>query len=523
MRTLKREGIKRNSMKIFVDGSKRAAVSRMFPVWKSMGHIVVDNPKLADVQLSVIKISNCSGLPTVLRLDGIYYDKAENYNARNSAISISHSTADAVVYQSNPSKKMCEKYLTKRTTKIFDVIYNGVDPNNWNNFEQHEGINIVSCAKWRRHKRLPETIEVFDEFLKVYPGAKLYILGPMKKGAKVIERKNVIYYNPDSKVGFGEIREVYKTCDMYLHLSKKDSCPSSVTEAIAAGMPVITTNACGGATEMCELTEGCIVVSGESESLEPDYIYKDPYNKITDDVKQQILNGMINIVKNKIRVVLPEVLTIEHISKKYIDIFIRVDWKKKFKERINAKTQKRDKSWRRYYSPSEIRHKEISYRIDWILPKVVGNNVLDVGCAEGLLINILSGNNSVKTFTGIDLQQDTLSKAIANNRDNKAFFCQSLAEYLPFKDECFDFVILGEVIEHVKYDDMVIEDVCRVLKRKGRIIITVPYKGTTSRGHLRIFDESTIKLLIDEYFYINELVINYDYKMLFCIAEKRNR
>lgn len=311
-------------MNIFVDGIKRAAVSRMFPIWEKLGHKVVPSPANADVQLSAIRINNNSGLRTVLRLDGIYYDKAENYRARNTSISKAHVKADAVVYQSHLSKKMCEKYLAKRKTNIYDVIHNGVNINNWTNFEEHEDINIVSCAKWRRHKRLPETIEIFVEFLKQHPNAKLHILGPMRKGAKVIKHPSVVYYNPNQMVSFDEIREIYKTCDIYLHLSKKDSCPSSVVEAIAAGMPVITTNACGGATEMCELTKGCFIIPGESESLEPDYIYKDAYNKISDEVKNKILNAMLNIAENKTRVVLPNELTIEYVAVKYIELMEKI-------------------------------------------------------------------------------------------------------------------------------------------------------------------------------------------------------
>ena len=312
-------------MKIFVDGSKRAAVRRMFPIWKKMGHSVVENPKEADVQLSVIKINNY-GLPTVLRLDGIYYDKADNYNSRNAGISKSHKVADAVVYQSITSKAMCEKYLSKRKTKIYDVIYNGVNPNEWECFVPHDGINIVSCSKWRRPKRLPEMIELFGEFLNYYPKAKLNILGPLVKKTKLIKHKNVIYHNPNKKISFKEIKEIYKTCDLYLHLCKKDSCPSSVVEAIAAGIPVVTTNACGGATEMCMLTKTteCIIVPGESTSLESDYIYKDPYNKIPDDVKEKFLHSMLSIACNRYRVKLPEELLIETTAGKYIDIMEKI-------------------------------------------------------------------------------------------------------------------------------------------------------------------------------------------------------
>ncbi|KKK96527.1 hypothetical protein LCGC14_2661890, partial [marine sediment metagenome] len=108
-------------MKIFVEGSKRAAVTRMFPIWQKMGHIVVDNLEKADVRLSVITVRTSQNLPTVLRLDGILYDKGMDYENVNTRISASYSAVDAVVYQSQLAKAMCEKYLSKRKTNVYDV------------------------------------------------------------------------------------------------------------------------------------------------------------------------------------------------------------------------------------------------------------------------------------------------------------------------------------------------------------------------------------------------------------------
>jgi glycosyltransferase involved in cell wall biosynthesis len=306
-------------MKIYVDGSKRAAVSRMFSVWKQLGYEVTNDAQKSDVQLSVIQISNKPKVPVVLRLDGIYYDKAENYNKRNFLISKSHARAEAVVYQSNLCKIMCEKYLAKRNG-FYNIIYNGVNPDEWKGFQKHNNINIVTCCKWRRHKRLPETIEIFDTFLKTYPTAILHIVGPMKRGARVINHKNVIYHNPNQKIGFEEIRKIYQNCDIYLSLAKRDPCPSSIVEAIAAGMPVITSNFCGGSTEMCSFTSGCYVIPGDIESYEPDYIYRDPYNSLPKVLKSRILKRMIKLAENKHRVKLPEKLNIEHTAKKYLEV-----------------------------------------------------------------------------------------------------------------------------------------------------------------------------------------------------------
>lgn len=308
-------------MRIFVEGSNRAAVTRMFPIWEKMGHGVVTNPGAADVRLAVIAIRSNQNLPTVLRLDGVIYDKDVNYKSINTRMGNSHSASDAIIYQSHLSKAMCEKYLAKRRTKVYDVIYNGMAAAGWNRPLPHSNINVMSCAKWRRHKRLPETVEIFLEFLKYYPDAKLHIIGPMKRGAKQIPHKNIVYHGT---IVFDKMINIYRTGDMHLHLSKKDSCPSSVVESIASGIPVITTNACGGSTEMCKLTEGCVVVGDESESLEPDYIYRDLYNKIPDGVKDGIIASMRNIAESKKRVVLPKELTIKYTAKQYIDVMNKI-------------------------------------------------------------------------------------------------------------------------------------------------------------------------------------------------------
>lgn len=309
---------KNDRLRIFIDGSRRPAVSRMFSCWEKLGHTVVDSNTQANIQLSVVRIYTKTKLPTLLRIDGVYYDKAEDFNKRNVSIGESHSQADVIVYQSETSKLMCERHLEKRTTSFCSVIYNGVCGLRWVKARRdHEGINVISCAKWRRVKRLPEMIEIFQMFLQRFPQAKLHIIGPMAKGAEKIITDNVTYYDElESK----QIKEIYTEGDVHLHLCKKDSCPSNVPESIAAGIPVVTTNLCGGAAEMCSLTPGCAVVNEGAQFLGPDYIYQEAYNKIPIRAKESIVESMSHIVRNGISVELPPELSIEYTAKKYLNL-----------------------------------------------------------------------------------------------------------------------------------------------------------------------------------------------------------
>jgi len=303
------------TLRVYVDGSKRNAVSLMFPYWERNGVVLVDNLKEADVQFSVVRKNVESNIPTLLRIDGVYYDK-ECRDDRNIAIGHSHSIADALVYQSDCSRQMCEKCLPKRKSGCcWQIIYNGVDASKWRSPLEHQGINVISCSKWRRVKRLPEMIEIFKRFRTIYPEAVFHVIGPMGKGAKEILCDNVIYYG---HLAHSEIQKMYQTGDVSLHLCKKDSCPSNVPESIAAGIPVVTTNLCGGAAEMSKLAEGCSIVYEGEQCFDADYIYQDEYNKMTDVVQEKCVQAMINIVKNKMRVELPVELTIEYVARKYL-------------------------------------------------------------------------------------------------------------------------------------------------------------------------------------------------------------
>ena len=48
------------------------------------------------------------------------------------------------------------------------------------------------------------------------------------------------------------------------------------------------------------------------------------------------------------------------------------------------------------------------------------------------------------------------------------------AEFLPFRDESFQLVFAGEVIEHLEYPGKALKNWVRVLKKEGRIVISTP-------------------------------------------------
>jgi glycosyltransferase involved in cell wall biosynthesis len=213
---------------------------------------------------------------------------------------------------------MCEKYLSprKKEAKPF-VIYNGIDKDWCGEFVEHEGTNIIVTAKWRRHKRLQETIQLFLKHYKKYPHTHLHIFGLLHQNVPV-KHQNIHYYgHVDRKDFMGH----HAMADFTIHLSKKDACPNSVVEAIGAGIPVITTNACGGSTEMCAMTGGCIICDGDENTIEPCKPYTDAYNVMPPVLEENLLGAMETIEKDKYCVELPKELTAEYVAEKYFEVF----------------------------------------------------------------------------------------------------------------------------------------------------------------------------------------------------------
>lgn len=309
-------------MKIYLDNFEgHVALHRMLPYWKKMGHSATTNINdNSDVQLSSVRIGlKGKYKPIILRLDSIYYNSAENYNIRNLDISNSHSVVDGVIYQSNYSRMLIEKLLKPRKTNAkYDVIFNGIEPNWCGNFIEHDGINIVVSGKHRRHKRLKEIIELFLEYNVKYPNSKLHIFGKLHDNIEV-RNNNIKYYG---HVNREKMFEVFRKADFSIHLSKRDSCPNSVVEYISAGIPVITTNNCGGSMEMCQVTSGCIIVDGDGdyEDVRPVPHYSEEWNILSKDLKHNLLKSMFEMTENPRRVILPKELTAEYMAKKYISL-----------------------------------------------------------------------------------------------------------------------------------------------------------------------------------------------------------
>jgi len=98
--------------------------------------------------------------------------------------------------------------------------------------------------------------------------------------------------------------------------------------------------------------------------------------------------------------------------------------------------------------------------------------VLDVGSYDGF---ILSKLKEKKDFKAIVLDTDKKALKVAKKRGLKTILASGTK--IPLKKESVDVLLLLDVVEHVKKDNLLIKEAGRVLKKKGVLILTTPIKN----------------------------------------------
>lgn len=95
--------------------------------------------------------------------------------------------------------------------------------------------------------------------------------------------------------------------------------------------------------------------------------------------------------------------------------------------------------------------------------------ILDIGCGDGSFI--IKFKKHCETF-GVDISHRATK--IAKEAGINAYELDVSSERLPFQDKYFDVIYMGDVIEHLTNPDFAINEVARVLKLDGFLVLSTP-------------------------------------------------
>lgn len=108
-----------------------------------------------------------------------------------------------------------------------------------------------------------------------------------------------------------------------------------------------------------------------------------------------------------------------------------------------------------------------------------GRRVLDLGCRYGALTEYYAEGNDV---TGVDIDREALEHAEA--RLGIQALWADLDDPLAFMDATFDVVVIGEVLEHIREPQRLLDQAHRVLRPGGTLVGSTP-NGFRLKNRLR--------------------------------------
>jgi SAM-dependent methyltransferase len=109
-------------------------------------------------------------------------------------------------------------------------------------------------------------------------------------------------------------------------------------------------------------------------------------------------------------------------------------------------------------------------RMTWLLDRVRGTRILDVGYVrkQSVLLDGFREKNPQAAVVGIDLDVET----VLATRDRHTLVGDALR--LPFRDNEFDSVVAGELLEHVWDGFALLCELVRVSRPGGAVYVTTP-------------------------------------------------
>lgn len=128
--------------------------------------------------------------------------------------------------------------------------------------------------------------------------------------------------------------------------------------------------------------------------------------------------------------------------------------------------------------------------------KIVSGNVLEIGTGNGYGIEMIA--RKVSQLYTIDKFKNDNITGLLQQYKNVIFKKTTIPPLTEIASNSFDFVITFQVIEHIKNDTLFLQEIYRVLKPGGQLIITTPNKKmslTRNPWHIREYTACELKKL----------------------------
>ena len=184
------------------------------------------------------------GVPVVQRLDGVYYWAVSGWRwpMLNWPIWMTYRFfADRVVFQSEYSQRMCERFLGLPRCPT-SIVYNGVDLDLFTPNGEAEKLTegmVMLCLLatfWRESEILP-VVETYDLLRAEWQDVQLVVVGKLVPSiTHILKNRSDICWM--GRVPHDQLPATYRGADLMLSSKLRSACPNAVIEAMACGLPI---------------------------------------------------------------------------------------------------------------------------------------------------------------------------------------------------------------------------------------------------------------------------------------------
>ncbi len=110
-------------------------------------------------------------------------------------------------------------------------------------------LHLASCRNLEEIYDIETTLKAFKEISRAVPEAYLTVAGEGPEKARLMELADELQISPTvrftGRLNLAEMAELYQTADIMINSSRVDNMPNALLEAMAAGVPIVTTDAGG--------------------------------------------------------------------------------------------------------------------------------------------------------------------------------------------------------------------------------------------------------------------------------------
>lgn len=184
----------------------------------------------------------------------------------------------------------------------------------------------------------------------------------------------------------------------------------------------------------------------------------------------------------------------------------------------------------------ERRKKEVNWfdvkRWDLLIKKYRGGKLIDLGCLDSQIPILAKQKFPKAEVWGLDQAQECIDYLIKNHAD--IHYVVGDVYKTSFPNNYFDYIVAGELIEHLERPQDLIEEAYRILKNGGILALSTPLNEAREIGavdkyrHLWSVDKEDIKDLLKSFKWLKIKIIGsqkfpvykYAFPNIICWARK---